>query len=170
MFRRNNRLADKKADNNIILTDDVQLSLSAFTGINIDKLFALNAYECVLNIRELPPVYDNKFDPEKHINYGKIEKQCVTVKQKGECGNLIMKNTLLIFIICQGVTAILDEAMKAQKIVFESNKEKLSPKEKLRYDNKIRLFNTFGKFLRYGTIIYLVLSIILEVMNIGSYE
>ncbi len=47
--------------------------LSAFTGINIDKLFALNAYECVLNIRELPPIYGKKFDPEKHTNYGKIE-------------------------------------------------------------------------------------------------
>lgn len=47
--------------------------LSAFTGINVDKLFALNAYECVLNIRELPPIYSKKFDPEKHINYGKIE-------------------------------------------------------------------------------------------------
>lgn len=47
--------------------------LSAFTRINIDKLFALNAYECVLNIRELPPIYGKKFDPEKHINYGKIE-------------------------------------------------------------------------------------------------
>lgn len=48
--------------------------LSAFTGINIDKLFALNAYECVLNIRGLPPIYGKKFDPEKHINYDKIEK------------------------------------------------------------------------------------------------
>ena len=37
MFRRNNRLADKKADNNIILTDDVQLSLdTAQTGKNLN--------------------------------------------------------------------------------------------------------------------------------------
>lgn len=85
--------------------------------------------------------------------------------QKGVYGNSIMKNTLLIFIICQGVTAILDEAMKAQKNVFESNKEKPSPKEKLRYENKIRFFNIFGKFLRYGSMVYLVLSIILEVIN-----
>lgn len=90
---------------------------------------------------------------------------CVTVTQKGACGNPIMKNSLLIFIICQGVAAILDEAMKAQKIVFESNKKNLSPKEKLQYENKIRLFNIFGKFLRYGCIVYLVLSIILEVIH-----
>ena len=37
MFRRNNRLTDKKADNNIILTDDVQLSLdTAQTGKNLN--------------------------------------------------------------------------------------------------------------------------------------
>lgn len=47
--------------------------LSDLTGINADKLFALHTDECVLNIRELPPIYGKKFDPEKHINYGKIE-------------------------------------------------------------------------------------------------
>lgn len=48
--------------------------LSDFIGINADKLFALHVDECVLNIRGLPPIYSRKFDPEKHINYGKIEK------------------------------------------------------------------------------------------------
>lgn len=37
MFRINNRLADKNSDNNIILTDDVQLSLdTAKTGKNLN--------------------------------------------------------------------------------------------------------------------------------------
>lgn len=76
-----------------------------------------------------------------------------------------MKNSLLFFVICQGSATILDEAAKAQKNVFESNKNKLPPKEKLRYENKIRFFNIFGKFLRYGCIVYLVLSIILEIMG-----
>lgn len=46
---------------------------SDLTGINADKLFALHADECVLNIRGLPPVYGKKFNPEKHINYDRIE-------------------------------------------------------------------------------------------------
>lgn len=86
--------------------------------------------------------------------------------QKGECENPVMKNSLWIFvIICQVSATILDEAAKAQKNVFESNKNNLSPKEKLRYENKIRLFNIFGKFLGYGSVVYLVLSIILEVIH-----
>lgn len=48
---------------------------SDLTGINADKLFALHADECVLNIRGLPPFFGRKSDPEKHINYGKIEKE-----------------------------------------------------------------------------------------------
>lgn len=76
-----------------------------------------------------------------------------------------MQRLVLVFIICQGSATILDETAKVQKNFFESNKNKLSPKEKLRYENKIRFFNIFGKFLRYGSIVYLVLSIILEVMR-----
>lgn len=49
--------------------------LSDLTGINADKLFALHADECVLNICGLPPFYGKKFNPEKHINYEKIEKE-----------------------------------------------------------------------------------------------
>ncbi len=48
--------------------------LSDLTGINADKLFALHADECVLDIRGLPPFYGKKFNPEKHINYKKLEK------------------------------------------------------------------------------------------------
>lgn len=49
--------------------------LPEFIGIDADKMFALNDDECVLNIRELLPIYGKKFDPEKHINYGKIKKE-----------------------------------------------------------------------------------------------
>lgn len=49
--------------------------LPEFIGVDADKMFALNAYECVLNIRGLPSIYGRKFDPEKHINYGKIKKE-----------------------------------------------------------------------------------------------
>lgn len=76
-----------------------------------------------------------------------------------------MKNSFLLFVICQVSAIILDEAAKAQKNIFESNKNNLSPKEKIRYENKVRLFNIFGKFLRYGSAVYLVLSIILEIIG-----
>lgn len=85
--------------------------------------------------------------------------------QKGECGNSVMKNSLLLFMVCQVSATILDEAEKTQKNIFESNKNNLSPKEKIQYENKIRLFNIFGKFLRYGSAVYLVLSIILEIIG-----
>lgn len=48
--------------------------LSALIGISVDRLFKLHADECVLNIRELPPFYNKKFDVENHINYDKLEK------------------------------------------------------------------------------------------------
>ncbi len=43
--------------------------------MNVDELIEINNNnKCVLNIRGLPPFCGNKFDVEKHINYGKIEK------------------------------------------------------------------------------------------------
>lgn len=43
-------------------------------GINADKLLAIHADECILNIRRLSPIYGKKFNTENHINYGKLEK------------------------------------------------------------------------------------------------
>lgn len=50
--------------------------LSEFIGnqISVDKLKTIDTDECVLNIRELPPFYNKKFDVENHINYDKLEK------------------------------------------------------------------------------------------------
>ncbi len=49
------------------------ISEIANSQVSVDELKAIGADKCILNIRRLPIFSGNKFDVEKHINYGKIE-------------------------------------------------------------------------------------------------
>lgn len=76
-----------------------------------------------------------------------------------------MKSAVLVFVICQVSAIILDETKKAQISNLENKSKSMSPKEKIKCEQKIRISKIFGIFLKYGSMVYLILSIILEVLN-----
>lgn len=76
-----------------------------------------------------------------------------------------MNSSLLIFIICQGVATILDEAKKTRSNILETNSNKMSPKEKLRCEQKIRFFSFFKIVLIVGGTVNVLLSMALEILN-----
>lgn len=76
-----------------------------------------------------------------------------------------MKSAVLVFIICQVSAIILDETKKAQISNLENKSKSMSPKEKIKCEQKICISKFFGNFLKYGSMVYLILSIILKVLN-----
>lgn len=76
-----------------------------------------------------------------------------------------MNYAVIVFLLCQFSSAVLEQTKSAQKDIIETNGKKMSPKEKLKYERKTIFFGFFGKFLKYGSMVYLLLSVILEVLK-----
>lgn len=73
-----------------------------------------------------------------------------------------MDTTLLVLLICQGSAVVLNAVCTQKKNYLEVNDKYLSPKDKTRYSNKIRIFVFFEKLLKTGSILYFLLSLILN--------
>ena len=76
-----------------------------------------------------------------------------------------MNYAVIVVFLCQFSSAILEQAQTALNDNAERNSRKMSPKEKLKYERKTIFFGFFGKFLKYGSMVYLLLSVLLEVMR-----
>lgn len=64
--------------------------------------------------------------------------------------------------LCQFSAAVLEQTITALTENAERNIKKMSPKEKMRYERKVIFFRFFCKFLKYGSIAYMLLAIILQ--------
>ncbi len=73
-----------------------------------------------------------------------------------------MDKTILVLIICQGSAAVLNAVCIQRKNYLETNDKYLSPKTKSRYKGNIRFYDFFEKLLKIGSILYFVLSMILN--------
>lgn len=79
-------------------------------------------------------------------------------------GNAIMNYTVIVFLLCQCSSAILEQAKNTQKNIIETNGGKMSPKEKNRKERIIDCFGFFAKLLKYGSAVYFLLSLVLQIM------
>lgn len=75
-----------------------------------------------------------------------------------------MSYAILVFMLCQFSSAVLDYTKSVHSSMLETNSKKMSPKEKLRYERKSVFFSFFSKLLKYGSAIYLILAVLLQVI------
>ena len=73
-----------------------------------------------------------------------------------------MNFTVIVVMLCQFSAVILEQTVAALNGNAEKNSKKMSPKEKLKYERKTLFFGFFCKFLKYGSMAYMVLAIILQ--------
>lgn len=71
-----------------------------------------------------------------------------------------MNFTVIVVLLCQFSAAILEQTLNALNDNVEQNSKRMSPKEKLRYERKKIFFGFFSKFLKYGSMAYLILAVI----------
>ncbi len=76
-----------------------------------------------------------------------------------------MTSTVILFLICQISSMILNETKNSQIKAIEANSKTMSPTEKMKCEQKIRISKFFSAFLKYGGLAYLVLSIALEIIG-----
>lgn len=75
-----------------------------------------------------------------------------------------MNFAIIVVLLCQFSATVLEQTMTALNDNAERNSKKMSPKEKLRYERKSVFFGFFSKFLKYGSAVYLILAVILQVI------
>ncbi len=77
-----------------------------------------------------------------------------------------MYQILFVFIVCQFSAQVLKDMCSQQKNILKEKSAYLSPKEKMKCEQKIRISNFFEKFLKYGSMVYAVLSVILKFVQL----
>ncbi len=75
-----------------------------------------------------------------------------------------MNCAVTVFLLSQISAIILEYTRDTQKNIIDTNGKKMSPKEKLKYERKTIFFDFFYKLLKYGSAVFLLLSILLEVL------